>query len=271
MYGTGAWVRAEGSHQSTQYSDTQPMATSPGHTNMPMVDARFPQEWSDLEWLSRFYRSGGGQERGHSASTQETFSWHPRAPLHHRDNSIVSGMLSGPPVVNMQQVSNLLADADQSTRRRPHVNTHPRASNTHQRVSSLGPSVPVQSVSRLYSSSQGSAVNYVGSNSFALASRVAPPPSLIPPAGQQRNPTVHNRIAADNPFVLTGPEGHLSDRRMHHGGQARLVVGGQGLGADTNESVAFVFCPVPNCGKRLRNDRVGLRYESHANILPNPG
>jgi hypothetical protein len=244
LYDTGEDVRTADTYQPVPYSGTQPMVTSPNHT----------EEWSDLEWSQRFYRSGGGQGGDYSASTQETFPWHPRVPLHHRDNSIVADMLSGHPTVNMQQVNNLMEDADQSTLN-PHFNTNPRAWNTY------------LSVNQLCSPGQGSAINHVGPN--ALASRVVPARSLVPPAGQQRHPIAHGRSAADTASVRTGPVNHLPDLSMYHGGQARLGPGAQHLGDNTDQT-AFVFCPDPTCRKQFR-DQVGLQYELPAMPPSTPG
>ena len=237
MYGTGAWVRAEEVYQSVPYSGTQPMF----NTDMSMADGRDPQPWSDQEWLQRFYRYGGGRE----GAAQETFLWQPTASLHHWDNAVVSSMLSGNPVVDMQRVSNFMTDADQFTLS-PHSNTNPRASNTYQSVNQLSPP------------SQGSAINHVGSSSYALATRVVPPPSLVPPARQERHPIAHGRSAADTASVRTGPVNHLPDPSMYHVGQARPGTGAQHLGANSNQA-AVVFCPVPTCRKQFR-DQVGLQY-----------
>jgi hypothetical protein len=247
LYDTGEDVRTVDTYQLVPCSGTQPMVTSPNHTHMPMADARSPQEWADLEWSQRFYRSGGGQGGDYSASTQETFPWQPSAPLHHWDNPVVSGLLEGHPMVNMQQVSNFMTD--------PHLNAISRASNTDPGVSNLGHFVPVQPFNQLYSTSQGPAVNYVGSNSFALASRVAPLPSFIPPAGQERDPTATDRSAADTAAVFPGPA-------MSYGGQERLEVGAQHVGANTNQTDPS-RC---RCGTKLCSE-VGLKYELHAMLL----
>ena len=222
------------------------------NTDMSMADGRDPQPWSDQEWLQRFYRSGGGRE----GAAQETFLWQPTASLHHWDNAVVSSMLSGNPVVDMQRVSNFMTDADQFTLS-PHSNTNPRASNTY------------QSVNQLCSPGQGSAINHVGSNPYALASRVVPSPSLVPPTGQERHPIAHGRSAADTAFVRTGPVNHLPDPSMYHGGQARPGPGAQHLGANTNQA-AVVFCPDPTCRKQFR-DQVGLQYVLPAMPSSTPG
>jgi hypothetical protein len=252
-------VRAAETYQPVPCSGTQPMVTFPNLTDMSMADARSPQEWADLEWSQRFYRSGGEQGGDYSASTQETFSWQPQAPLHHWDNPVVSSLLEGHPVVNVQQVISFMTD--------PHLNTVSRASNTNPGVSSLGHFVPVQPVNLPYSSNQGSAVHYVESHSLALASRVAPLPSFIPPAGQKRDPIADDRSAGDTASVLTGPDDPLPDPAMGHGGQERLVVEAQHVGANTNQTDPF---RCRQCGKKLCN-RVGLKYECYAMMLLIPG
>jgi hypothetical protein len=258
LYDTGEDVRTADTYQPVPCRGTQPMVTSPNHTDMPMADAGSFQEWADLERSQRFYRSGRGQG-GDSASTQETFPWQPSAPLHDWDNPVVSGLLEGHPVVNMQQVSNFMTD--------PHLNTISRASDTNPGVSVLGHSMPVQPVDQPYSSTRGSAVNYVGSSSFPLASRMAPLPSFIPPTGQERDPIADDWTAADTSSVLTGPEDPLPDPAMHHGVQERLGVGAQHVGANVNQTDPF---RCRQCGKNLCN-RVGLKYELHAMLLLIPG
>jgi hypothetical protein len=166
---------------------------------------------------------------------QATLPWSSATFTHNSNNPRVSGLINGPLRVNKQQVSSFMTDADLSTLR-SHFNTIPRATNTNPRVSDLGPSVPVQPVNQLYSSSRGSAVNCVGSNSFAQASRVVPLPSFIPPVGQERGPVADDSSAADTASVLIGPEDPLPDP---------------------------LRCW---CGTKLCNE-VGLKYELHAMLL----
>jgi len=260
MHSTGAWLRAEEAYQSVPYSDSQSMF----NTNMPMADSRDPQQWSDLDWLQRFYRSGGGQ----GGATPETFSWQPTAPLHHRDNSIVSGMLSGPPVVNRQLVHDFMADADRSARS-PYSNIDPRALNTHPRVSNAGTCVPVQSFNQPYSFGQGPAVDHVGPTSFAPVYRPAPQSSMYPPARQVRNRIADGMSVTDRSFASTGSENHMPGPAMYHGGQARLGVGMQQPEANPNQT-AMLVCPDSTCRKQFR-DEDGLRYELHAVLPSDPG
>lgn len=235
-------MRAANTYQPATYNNTGSVVAPSGYNDIPLPDATYPPEWPELESTQTFYRSGAGAAGGageggggNSALMQETFPWSPTAFTRDSNNSRVSGLINGQLRVNMPLFGSLMTDADQSTLS-PHCDTIPRASNTNPGVSNLGPSVPVQPVNQLYSSGRGSAVNPVGSNSFAQAPRVVPLPSFIPPVGQERDPVADDSSTADTASVLTGPEDPLTDP---------------------------LRCW---CGTKLCNE-VGLKYELHAMLL----